>query len=200
MGSKQGLINIEPYCIIDVVPWLCVKNYFINQKQKNTTTEWQNQPGDFTTNQKVYINLCLLEFSSTKILIWEFHVDDLTKSRCDIILGRDITMDLVLDLKYSKHIIAESYGKYKGCTSHMVDLINCSFIPSNLENEVTPKRFLWMFTHRRFKILSKDIYQGIWFDWRQYLYLIFILQNILALKLLYWWDLRSWYYPYDLQV
>ena len=88
-------------------------------------------------------------------------MDDLTKSRCDIILGRDITMDLVLDLKYSKHIIAESYGKYKGCTSHMVDLINCSFRPSNLENEVTPKRFLWMFTHRRFKILSKDIYQGI---------------------------------------
>ena len=38
--------------------------------------KWKMQVGNLTTNQEVEVNLCLPEFSSTTIVMWEWHVDD----------------------------------------------------------------------------------------------------------------------------
>ena len=36
---------------------------------------------------------------------WNFHVDESDKGRYDIILGRDLLTALVLNLKFSDHVI-----------------------------------------------------------------------------------------------
>ena len=50
--------------------------------------------GNLTTNQKVKVNFCLPEFSVTKTMMWECHVDKYTKSRHAMIFGRDILREL----------------------------------------------------------------------------------------------------------
>ena len=52
--------------------------------------EWHTQAVDITTNLKVKIDFTLPGFSATKIVMWNFHVDDSTKIRYSIILGRDL--------------------------------------------------------------------------------------------------------------
>ena len=48
------------------------------------------QAGNITTNLKVKIDFTLPGFSATKTVTWECHVDDSTKSRCNMILGIDL--------------------------------------------------------------------------------------------------------------
>ena len=51
---------------------------------------WHTQAGNVNTNLKFKIEFTLLELSATKIVMLNFHVDDSTKVRYDMILGRDI--------------------------------------------------------------------------------------------------------------
>ena len=67
------------------------------QRKTNSTIEWQTQFTKFTTNEKVKINLCQPEFSGTKIVIWECHVDEYTTIRYDITLGKHLLVALGLD-------------------------------------------------------------------------------------------------------
>ena len=48
------------------------------------------QAGKINTNSKVKIDFTLSELSVTKIVAWNFHVDESAKGRYDMILGRDI--------------------------------------------------------------------------------------------------------------
>ena len=63
-----------------------------------------------------------------KIVTWKFHVDEYTKGRYNIILGRDLLIALVLDLKFSENFIIGGEGTYEGCLSPMVDVSNYEFI------------------------------------------------------------------------
>ena len=59
-----------------------------------------------TTNLNVKIYLTLPKFSATNILVWELHIDDSTRSRYNIILGRDMLTALGLNMKISERVIA----------------------------------------------------------------------------------------------
>ena len=43
--------------------------------KKDIAMQWQTQDGNFTTDQKVKINFCPPEFSATKVVTWECHLD-----------------------------------------------------------------------------------------------------------------------------
>ena len=50
--------------------------------------KWQTQVGNITNNLKVKIDFTLPEFSATKNLMSNCHVDDSAKGRYNMILGR----------------------------------------------------------------------------------------------------------------
>ena len=50
----------------------------------------ENQEENLTNNQKVKTDFTLPEFSATKIVTWNFHVDDSAKNRYNMILGRHL--------------------------------------------------------------------------------------------------------------
>ena len=52
----------------------------------------------------------LPELSATNVVTWIFYLDDFSKSRSDIILGRDILTELGLNLKLSWHVIEADDG------------------------------------------------------------------------------------------
>ena len=60
--------------------------------------QWHIQAGSIITNLKVNIDFTLPEFSATKIVTWNCHVDDSDKVRYGIILGRDLIKYLVLNI------------------------------------------------------------------------------------------------------
>ena len=54
-------------------------------------------------------------------------MDNQTKSRYGMILGRDLITALGLDLKFSENIIIGGEGPYEGCLGPMVDLSNYDY-------------------------------------------------------------------------
>ena len=58
------------------------KEYYVMQ--------WNTQEGNITTKIKIKIDFTLTEFSATKIVMWEFYVDDPAIGICDMILSRYI--------------------------------------------------------------------------------------------------------------
>ena len=73
---------------------------------------WETQAGKFTTSNKVNVDLCLPEFSATKILSYKFHVDNKINSRYNMILGKYLLTALVMDLKFSRNVIIGDYVPY----------------------------------------------------------------------------------------
>ena len=73
--------------------------------------QWHAQAGSITTNLKVKIYFTLPELSATKIMMWNFHVYDSSKSIYDMILGRDMLTDLVLNLEFSDNLIESDDGR-----------------------------------------------------------------------------------------
>ena len=90
---------------------------------------WETQAEKFTTSNKVNVDLCLPEFSATKIVSWKCQVASSTKSRYDMILGRDLLTDFGLDLKFSENIIMGGDWLFKGCSAPMVDVSIYDFKP-----------------------------------------------------------------------
>ena len=80
------------------------------------------QEGKITTNIKFNIDFTLPELSVTKIVMWDFHVDDFDKIRYNMILGRDILTELGLNLKTYDHVIEAYDVLFKWTTAPMVDL------------------------------------------------------------------------------
>ena len=100
--------------------------------------QWHTQAGSITTNIKVKIYFTLPEISATKIATWYFHVDDSDKSRYDTIVGRYQLIALVLNLKFSEHVIEENDGFFKGLTVALIDPRTCEFKILNTGN-ITPE-------------------------------------------------------------
>ena len=57
---------------------------------------------NITTNLKVKIDFILPELSATKIVTWNFHVDDSVKGIYYMILGKDLLTQLLLNVKFSE--------------------------------------------------------------------------------------------------
>ena len=75
------------------------------QHKPDMPTECSKQAGDFTNTVKVKVDLCLPEFSSTKELTWNFHMDDSTEVQYYIIIGIYILTSMMLYLRLSKYAI-----------------------------------------------------------------------------------------------
>ena len=56
--------------------------------KKEAVMQWHTQAGKINTNRRVRIYFTLPELSATKIMKWNCNVDDSTKGRFDMILGR----------------------------------------------------------------------------------------------------------------
>ena len=63
------------------------------------------QAGDITTNLNDKIDFTFTELSGKKIVTWNCHMNDSTKCRYDMILGRCIITALALNLKFFYRVI-----------------------------------------------------------------------------------------------
>ena len=95
-----------------------------------------------TTNIKVKIHFILPGLSATKQLTWNFHVDDSTRGRYDMILCKDLLIELRLNLKSFYHIIASYDGTFKGSLKTIIDLGMYEFNDLNTGNITTEEILL----------------------------------------------------------
>ena len=65
-------------------------------------------------------------------------MDDSAKGRYDMILGRDISTELWLNIKYSEHVIEVDDGPFNGSITPMVDLGTYIFKDLNT-GKITPE-------------------------------------------------------------
>ena len=84
--------------------------------KEDSVMQCQIHGGCITTNLEFKIYFTFPELSATDIMMWNFRVDDSSKSRYDMILGRDILTALGLNLKFFYHFIESYYGNFKGFT------------------------------------------------------------------------------------
>ena len=97
-------------------------NYRLNPKE-DYVMQWRTQVGSIITNLKVKIYLNLSELSATKIVTWNFHVDEPAKEIYDMILARYIWRTLGLNLKLFSHVIESKDEPFKGSMEPMVDMV-----------------------------------------------------------------------------
>ena len=64
--------------------------------------------------KEVNIYFCLPEFSVTKIVTWECHVNKSTNGRYDMIIVKDLLTSLGLDLQFSNNIFIGGKEPYEG--------------------------------------------------------------------------------------
>ena len=100
--------------------------------------QWYMQADNINTNLTVKTYLTLPVLIAAEMVTWNFHVDDTTKGRYDMILGRDILKTLGLNLKLFDYVIESDYGSFKELTPHMVDLGMYEFKYLNIGN-ITPE-------------------------------------------------------------
>ena len=96
------------------------------------------QSGNITTIIKVKVDFTLSALSATYLVTWKCHVDDSTKGRYYMILGKYLLTELVLSLKLSDHIIKAYDGPFKGYTTPMIDLGTYEFKDLNTD-KITPE-------------------------------------------------------------
>ena len=99
------------------------------------------QAGNITNNHKVEVYFTLPALSAKNVMTWKYHVYDSSKGRYDMILGRDILIELILNLKFSEHVIKSGDGPFKGSTTPMVDLGTYRFKDLN-PGKITPEEQL----------------------------------------------------------
>ena len=88
----------------------------------NVSIPYFSPSGNLTTNHIVKIGFTFLEFSTIKIVMWNCHVDDSTKIRYNLILGRYLLTSLRLYLEFSNTVIEGGNGPFEIFTASMVDL------------------------------------------------------------------------------
>ena len=89
--------------------------------EKDAVIQWHVQAGN------IIVDFSLPETSATNVVMWKFLVDDSAKYRYDLILGRDILTELVLNLKFSDHIIEADNSPFIGAAAPMVYLGTYAF-------------------------------------------------------------------------
>ena len=103
MNTRRGKLKIKNFCIL--LDSGCTSTLLMIRLVKKLSPEgdapmlWNTQAGNIATNIKVKIDFTLPTLSKTNAVSWNFHVDDSAKGRYNMILGRDISTELVLNLK-----------------------------------------------------------------------------------------------------
>ena len=109
-----------------------------NNSKEGSMMKWHTQAVSITNNLKFKIDSTLPELIPTKIVVWNFHMDDSTRGRYDMILGRDLFTKLVLNLKLS-YFVVDAYDElFKGSAAPMVDMGKYEFKYLNTGN-ITPE-------------------------------------------------------------
>ena len=103
--------------------------------------QWQNKAGNITTNIKVKIYFTLPEFSATEIVAWEYHVDDPTKGRCNIMPVRYLLVPLGLNVKFFELLIETGDVPLNVFIEPMIDLGTQKFKYLNTGNFIPEKYF-----------------------------------------------------------
>ena len=67
--------------------------------------QWHIKIGNITTNLKVEVSFTLPELSTMNAVTWKCHVNDSSKGRYYMILGRYLLTELVLNLRLSDKTI-----------------------------------------------------------------------------------------------
>ena len=87
----------------------------------------------------------------------DFHVDELQKnSRYDIIISRDLLLELKLDLCFSDYTIKGNGGAYKGCTAPTRNPYNLCDDASFRNEEVWESEHVLDYMRRRRRILDES--------------------------------------------
>ena len=89
--------------------------------------KWRTQDGNITTNLNVNADFTLPALSAKNVVTWKCPGNKSAKGRPEMILGRDILLELGLNLNVSDHIIESDGGSFIGDTAPMVDLVTCVF-------------------------------------------------------------------------
>ena len=114
-SGREKFRNFQIILNIGRSSTILMDNLTSKLKQKETTmNRWETQSRKFTTSTKANIYFCLPSLNATKIVTWKYHVDDPTKVRYDMILGRDLLTALGLDLNFFNRIIGGDKGTYEG--------------------------------------------------------------------------------------
>ena len=87
------------------------------------------QSGKFMTSKKVNIELCLPEFSATKIVTCKCHLHESNNGSYKLIIARNLLTYLGLDHKFYGCVIVGGKGPYEGCLDPMFDVINYNYAP-----------------------------------------------------------------------
>ena len=94
INTRKGKANINNFrillcsvCSSTIVIVRLVKNINL---QKYDVMQCHTQSGNITTNIKVKLDFTLPTLSATNVVTWKCHVDDSSKGRYDMILGRDL--------------------------------------------------------------------------------------------------------------
>ena len=92
------------------------------------SVRWSTQGCDFYTNPKFKVGIVIPKLYATKIITWNFHVDDLQGNhKYNMMLGRDILSEPKIDLRFSNNIIRGNGGAYTGCKYSIKDVTNINF-------------------------------------------------------------------------
>ena len=132
---KKSLILFDSVCSSTIVMGIMVEKL---HPVKYAVLQWHLQDINTTTNLSVKVDFTLTALSVKNIVTWKCHVDDSAKGRYDMILGRDILTQLVLNLKFSEHFIESDDGTLNRSKIPMVDLGMCIFKYLNT-GEITPE-------------------------------------------------------------
>ena len=71
--------------------------------------QWNTQAGNITTNLRVKIDITLPALSVNNFVTWNCHVDESAKGKYNMILGRYLLTELLLNIKLSEHVIEDDY-------------------------------------------------------------------------------------------
>ena len=76
-----------------------------NCRKNNKTTQWQTTAGKFLTVTKTQVKFHLDEFLLSKKVEWSCHVSTTPLLEYDMIMGRDLLLELGINLKFETKII-----------------------------------------------------------------------------------------------
>ena len=81
------------------------------------------------TNQNIKVDFCLSKFSVTNVMTQQYHINDSSECKYNMILGRDLLTDLGLDIFFSKTSISVGDGTYEGWTTPMIEMTTYNYKP-----------------------------------------------------------------------
>ena len=102
MHTRKGKVKFENFSILlDIIYSYTIVMKRLVEKlypKKYDVMQWHKQDGNITTNLNVEVDFTLTELSVKNIVKWKCQVDETAEGRYDMILGRYILIELILNL------------------------------------------------------------------------------------------------------